>query len=309
MRPEHSPVPTVVDVAGSRTAVYRYGHPDAPVVLAVHGFRGTHLGLEPLARALADRGLRVLVPDLPAAGASTPLPGRHDLDAHARWLAELSDRLSERDSGQPGVPPVLLGHSFGSVVVGAAVARGVAHRAVVLVNPIAADPFGASNRGAVAVTRAYYGLVRRLPERPARALLAHRLVAVLTSELMATGTDREHRRWMRAEHIRQADMFAGRGPVLDAFEASTTATAGDVADRFRCPTLLIAGERDDLGPVPAQQRLAELIPDATLTVLPRVGHLIHFEATDAAADAIADWLPRQLRPAATHPDRSPADGS
>ncbi|ANY05690.1 alpha/beta fold hydrolase [Pseudonocardia sp. HH130630-07] len=295
MQREPSPAPLVVEAAGSRTAVYAYGPPDAPAVLAVHGFRGTHLGLEPLARALAARGLRVLVPDLPAAGASTPLPGRHDVDGHAAWLLALSERL--------GTPPVLLGHSFGSVVVGAAVARGIGHRAVVLVNPIATDPLAANRRGAVAVTRLYYGLVRRLPARPARALLAHRLVAVLTSELMATSTDRGHRRWMRAEHVRQADMFAGRDPVLEAFAASTDATVRDHAGAFGAPTLLVAGERDDLGPVPAQEALAALVPDGSLVVLPRVGHLIHFEATEEAADAVAGWLPQHAGAADPIEDR------
>lgn len=287
-----------MEVAGSRTAVYGYGHPDAPAVLAVHGFRGTHLGLEPLARALAARGHRVLVPDLPATGASTPLAGRHDTDGYADWLTALSEEL--------GTPPVLLGHSFGSVVVSAAVARGVGHRAVVLVNPIATDPLEASRRGAVAVTRAYYGLVARLPARAARALLAHRLVAVLTSELMATSTDREHRRWMRAEHVRQADMFSHREAVLEAFAASTDGTVRDFADDYRAPTLLVAGERDDLGPVESQRQLAELIGGSTLRVLPRVGHLIHFEATEAAADTVAGWLPEHL-PATARPGQEPAE--
>ncbi|OLL73774.1 Hydrolase [Pseudonocardia sp. Ae168_Ps1] len=290
MRPDQrapaTPDTTVVDVAGNSTTVYGYGDPAGPVVLAVHGFRGTHIGLEPVARELADRGYRVLVPDLPATGASTPLTARHDIDGYAGWLVELSALL--------GAPPVLLGHSFGSVVVSAAVARGVPHRAVVLVNPIATDPLEASRRGAVAVTRAYYGLVRRLPARPARALLAHRLVAVLTSELMATSTDRDLRRWMRAEHVRQADLFAGRDPVLEAFAASTGATVRDFTDGYHAPTLLVAGERDDMGPVASQEALAARIPDSTLHVLPGVGHLVHFEATEAAADAVAGWLPGVL---------------
>lgn len=277
-----------MEAAGSRTAVFAYGDPAAPAVLAVHGFRGTHFGLEPVARALAARGHRVLVPDLPATGASTPLDGPHDAAGYARWLAALSGRL--------GAPPVLLGHSFGSVVVAAAVAAGIPHRAVVLVNPIATPPLEVSRRGAVAATRAYYGLARRLPTRPARSLLASKAVAVLTSELMATSTDRELRRWMRGEHVRQAGLFADRDAVLEAFAASTGGTVRDFAGRFPAPTLLVAGERDDLGPVETQRRLAALIPDGTLHVLPGVGHLIHYEATDAAAGVVAGWLGERLGP-------------
>ena len=63
----------------------------------------------------------------------------------------------------------------------------------------------------------------------------------------------------------------------------------------RAPVLLIAAERDDLGTVQTQQELAALMPDSTLVVLPEVGHLVHYEAPDAAAGHIADFVESRTR--------------
>src|SRR5690606_7682380 len=111
-----------VDVRGGRTAYWVYGPETAserePVtVIAVHGFRGEHHGLEPVLAYLPE--VRVIAPDLPGFGESPPLPGRtHDLDEYAQWLREFAASVA------PGA--VILGHSFGSIVVSAAVAGGLA---------------------------------------------------------------------------------------------------------------------------------------------------------------------------------------
>src|SRR5690554_3021439 len=83
-----------VEVQGSRTAYWDYGPSDADTtILAVHGFRGEHHGLEPVVAFLP--GIRVIMPDLPGFGESPPLPGRaHDLAAYARWLIDFAALVS-----------------------------------------------------------------------------------------------------------------------------------------------------------------------------------------------------------------------
>jgi pimeloyl-ACP methyl ester carboxylesterase len=54
--------------------------------------------------------------------------------------------------------------------------------------------------------------------------------------------------------------------------------------------LLVAGERDEVAPLAGQFELLESFPDARLDVIPRVGHLIHYETPDAAAHAIRAFL-------------------
>ena len=71
------------------------GAPDAPPIVFVHGFRGDHHGLEPIAAHLP--GLRVIAPDLPGFGASDALP-LASIEAYADHLIALVAELA------PGAP-------------------------------------------------------------------------------------------------------------------------------------------------------------------------------------------------------------
>jgi pimeloyl-ACP methyl ester carboxylesterase len=53
---------------------------------------------------------------------------------------------------------------------------------------------------------------------------------------------------------------------------------------------MVAGENDTITPLDGQFRTVELFPDARLVVIPKVGHLIHYETPDAAATAILEFL-------------------
>jgi len=70
-----------VGVAGGTTVYWEYGDADAALTLvAVHGYRGDHHGLEPVV-AFLD-GIRVISPDLPGFGQTAPLAGvEHTIDA------------------------------------------------------------------------------------------------------------------------------------------------------------------------------------------------------------------------------------
>ena len=119
------------DVDGTQTAWWEYGSADAPVLVLVHGFRGDHHGLEPVVAQLP--GFRIISPDLPGFGESGTFHGRpHDIEAYADWLGAFIHAV-----GIDG-RYALLGHSFGSIVVANAVARGLAPERLVLVNPIGA---------------------------------------------------------------------------------------------------------------------------------------------------------------------------
>ena len=63
-----------------------------------------------------------------------------------------------------------------------------------------------------------------------------------------------------------------------------TPRLGDV----RCPTLLVVGEKDPMGPR-ASEIIADGLPDATLEVVPGCGHWIHTEAPDVLIDAFDRW--------------------
>jgi pimeloyl-ACP methyl ester carboxylesterase len=273
-----------VTVLGSRTHVVEYGPADAPVTLViVHGFRGDHHGLEPVVAHLGQ--WRILAPDLPGFGLSEPLRDRpHDIAGYTDWLRDLLD-----SQGLAGTA-VLLGHSFGSIVVSAAVAAGVPTPRVVLVNPIGAPalsgPRGLLTRAAVT----FYRVGAALPARLGFGVLRSRIVTRVMSVSMAKTRDRDLRRWIHAEHDRYFSGFANRDMLLEAFRASVSHDVSEFAADVSVPTLLVAAVDDDITPIQAQRRLVTLFPDACLVEIAGVGHLIHYETPEAAAAAIREFL-------------------
>jgi len=276
----------VVDVGGSSTRYWIYETPDAEearvTIVAVHGFRGDHHGLEPVVAHLV--GVRVVMPDLPGFGESSPLTGEHTVAAYARWLTAFVAALGLGDD------VVVLGHSFGSIVTSAALADGLRASRLVLVNPIAAPalrgPRGVVTRLAVL----YYWAGAALPERAGLAALQSALVTRFTSLAMVKTRDRGLRRWIHDQHDAYFSRFADRRVVLDAFRASVSSDVSSYAARVDVPTLLIAADRDDITALPAQHELRALFPDATLDVIDGVGHLIHYEKPREAAAAVEAFV-------------------
>lgn len=270
------------DVLGGTTAYWVYGPADAEsTIVAVHGFRGEHHGLEPVVAHLP--GVRVISPDLPGFGETAPVPGRtHDLDLYAEWLDAFVGAVA------PGA--VILGHSFGSIVVSAAVARGLPTPRVILVNPIGAPalegPRGILTRLAVF----YYWAGAKLPKGLGEALLRNGLIVRVMSVSMAKTKDPGIRRFVHDQHDTYFSRFADRDVLHDAFVASVSHDVREAAPRISQPTLLVAAQRDDITPIEAERRLATMFPDAELVEIPDVGHLIHYETPAAAADAITRFL-------------------
>lgn len=269
-------------VLGGTTAFWVYGPADAEVtIIAVHGFRGEHHGLEPVVAHLP--GIRVISPDLPGFGETAPVPGRaHDLALYSQWLTAFTAAVA------PGA--VILGHSFGSIVVAAAVAGGLETPRVILVNPIGAPalegPRGVLTRLAVF----YYWAGARLPRVLGDALLRNALIVRAMSVSMAKTRDRGIRRFVHDQHDTYFSRFADRDVLHDAFLASVSHDVREFAPRIAQPTLLIAAQRDDITPIEAERRLATMFADARLVEIPGVGHLIHYETPAPAAAAIMRFL-------------------
>ncbi|WP_022880721.1 alpha/beta fold hydrolase [Gryllotalpicola ginsengisoli] len=275
------------ELPGGTTRWWAYGT-DAPgesgTIVAVHGFRGDHHGLERVAGHLAGR--RIVMPDLPGFGASDAFADRpHDIDGYARWVGEFLEAL------RPAGPVTLLGHSFGSVVVAAALAQGFAEASdLVLVNPIGAPALKGPKAIGTAAAVFYYWLAKALPAGAGNGLLRNRAIVRAMSIAMATTRDPELRRWIHAQHDAYFSLFADRSSLLEAFRASVSHDVSEYAARIRTRTLLVAAAQDQITPVAAERRLAGLFPDARLEVIDGVGHLIHYEKAAEAAALIESFL-------------------
>jgi pimeloyl-ACP methyl ester carboxylesterase len=273
------------------TRYWDYGNPNATTTLVlVHGFRGDHHGLQlVVAELLGDDAnpadLRIVAPDLPGFGGSAPLPGGvHSLAAYVDWLQEFVHVLA------PAGRLVVLGHSFGSIVVAAAVADGLVTHDVILVNPIAAPALSGPRGVLTRLAVFYYWSAASLPDRWGYALLQNRAIVRIMSVSMAKTRDAGLRRWIHNQHDRYFSVFANRRVVMEAFAASISHDVSEFAAHIRQPTLLIAADKDDITPLAAQHRLQSQFPNATLRVINGVGHLIHYEKPKPAAVFIREFL-------------------
>ncbi len=281
-----------VEVLGSTTAYAEYGAADADTTFVlVHGFRGDHHGLEPIAARLAPR--RMIVPDLPGFGESEPLAGReHDIEAYATWLRAFVEAVPLTGRF------VLLGHSFGSIVVAASLAQQRSEMSagdrrpdiVVLVNPIGAPALKGPRAVFTRLAIFYYWLASALPESLGFGLLRNPAIVRVMSVAMAKTRDRRLRAWIHDQHDRYFSAFANRDVVLEAFRASVSHDVSEYAARIDEPVQLIVADRDDITPLAAQRRLRTLFPDARLHVIENVGHLVHYEAPQEATEVILAFL-------------------
>jgi pimeloyl-ACP methyl ester carboxylesterase len=275
----------VVSVLGSETHYWVYGPDDAETTIVIcHGYRGEHHGLEPVVAQL--RGIKIISPDLPGFGESTPMPGaKHDVAGYAAWYAAFVDGLGLNGSA------IVLGHSFGTLVTSYAVAKKlVATPKLVLVNPIAANALEGPNKLLTQGTVVYYRFAMALPEKAGHWLLDNWLVIRFMSLSLIRTKEPALRRFVHDQHHTYFGRFSDRKTVVEGFEASIGNDVTAVASEISVPTLLIGAEHDMITSVTQLETLRDEMTDATLHVIPDVGHLIHYEKSREAAGFIVEFL-------------------
>jgi len=248
----------------------------APVVL-VHGLGGCAANWVDTAPLLAVRR-RVLIPELPGHGRSTPLPAVPNLAVFADRIAAVAER-------EGMLPAAFVGHSLGGVVaLRLALRRPDDVSALVL----------AAGAGISSTTRrAKYGL-RILGIIGPRRLVAPWADSVADSSLLRYAV---FGRWGAADPLilsrRAVDGFLeGTRLTSDSVSAARAVIADDVRQELgelACPTLVLWGARDN------QLRLADGFEfarrlGAPLRVIADCGHLLIGERPDLCAEAIENFL-------------------
>lgn len=255
-------------IGGGLAFVEQHGDPDAPPVICLHTAGQSGVQWRHAAPALAARGHRVVVPDLPGHGRSEPAPGGPvtDLGVYAAWCLELVAHLGLRR-------PAVVGCSIGGKIALDVAVRGSEQLAAVVA--MAAD---AHTGGRPSVR----GLRRELsdvaaPSRGDRTYLG-------TLAVVGRDVPRE-----RAELI--ATMHRREDPAVSTSDLIGWATHDlrEQLPRVTCPTHLVVGDDDLWLDVARVRAAAALVPGGRCTVLAGIGHYPMEELPDAAA-AIDGWL-------------------
>jgi pimeloyl-ACP methyl ester carboxylesterase len=280
-------------VADTATRYWTYaatandGHKDAKTLVFIHGYRGNHHGLEAIAGALPE--FNIVIPDLPGFGKSAPFAGEHTVEAYVNWLNEFLD-LVNRDKTIGG-KPVLVGHSFGSIISAACAAQSTSISHLVLINPVSAPALEGPKAALTELVKFMFWLSGALPLRSGLALLKSWPMVRGMSIVMTKTWNRELRNWVHAQHDANFNDFANRKVAIEGYNASISHNVGEYSAKFRVPTSLIIGVKDDITSVKQQKRMAATISAPwTLKQLRGVGHLTHYEKPSEVASAIRSDL-------------------
>lgn len=254
------------------------------VVVLVHGIpTGAHLWADVVA-ALAERGLRVLAPDLPGYGATRPA-------GEAGWsLAGAADLMADwlRQVGVSGA--WIVGHDAGGAV---AQILAVDHPDVVarvtLVNSIV-DGSWPAPRARLATTAAKLGLYR-----PAAAL------GMVPNSFVRWQIRRGFADRDRVALVDEQAVFwdgkwsdpGGRRAFqahLAALDPRDTARVVDGLGEVEIPCQLVWGTADVFQRWEvAGRRLQEVLPEPSVTRLGGCGHFVPLECPQRLVAAMVDW--------------------
>ena len=272
--PEYSWFTTI---GGVRIHYQEAGDESAPPIILIHGFISSNLVWNEVIVHLAQKGFRVIAPDLPGYGYSDkPADGRYTIDSQAYAVSGLMDRLGIESA-------TIVGASYGGAVA-ATMALDYPERVanLVLVGAVTNDQpkkklllrlAGVPLIGDIA-TPLFLGsrwILRKRTEEVYRRLgypVDERKLAARHHLLETANT---HRAMIRTIRRWKADRISREASLI------------------RQPTLLVWGEEDTHIPVSDAFRLRDAIPNSRLIVFRRCGHLPPTEAPGQFVEVLADF--------------------
>jgi pimeloyl-ACP methyl ester carboxylesterase len=255
---------------GRRLASTTIGAPDGPVVCYHHGAPGGRLELVDLDDAFAAAGVRVVTPDRPGYGGSTPLRGRSTAD----WVDDVAalvdhvgaERFTVMGLSSGGPYTLACATLLGDRITGAVVAAGNTDMSW----PPARDGYLDSELEIMALDdadAAVASCVERYGADGSR---------FFEGEMDLGSADNS---WL-ADTANATALFAA---MDEAFRQGVVGYAHDIWAQGRawsfdpstitCRVIVTHGDDDQLVPIAHSRRTASMIPGAELRVIAGVGHL------------------------------------
>jgi pimeloyl-ACP methyl ester carboxylesterase len=249
-------------VDGLLTNYLEDGPSGAPIVLLLHGWGADATNFDLLARGLAVK-FRVIRLDLPGFGGTERPKSAWNIRDYAGFVQDFCAKLNISKL------QAVAGHSFGGRVVLKGLAEGIIpSRQAILIDSAGLKPAGSWRRHAYVVVAkagkaavALPGLARLAPS------LRRRLYQSAGS----------------SDYLNSGEM---RQIFLNAISEDQSSDASHIS----VPTLLIWGAEDTDTPPTDGRTLANLIPHASLTVVPGAGHFAHNDAPEAVLKLIVEFL-------------------
>lgn len=234
-----------------------------PAVLFIHGLGAQWRVWLPTIPAIAA-SRRVIAPDLPGFGISTPADGPVSVEGFADVLDQLCDRLGLG-------PVVVVGSSLGGLIATELTLRHPRRvERLVLVGAAGIVPTRGEHAktvafiwGGLVMGRSLQGARRQIASRP---WLRKAVLSRLAHDASRIPPDLVYEGVLEAPGL-------GTRHALDAGLAHLTPEREDRLAQIDCPVLVIWGEKDALLPMRHARELTRLIPGARLVAFPETGHI------------------------------------
>ncbi len=247
-----------------------FGKTENPCVVLLHGWPLDRTIWAEVGLAVAGQGYRVLAPDLPSFGDSSPVP------AGRETVEEAADQVAEFLKGSGPRSAAVAGHSFGGYV---ALALAERHADLVAGLGLVASRTSADSEVA---RKGRLETIEKVRASGAQALLPDLPKRLLAPNAPAGLVEKAHALVERARP---------EGIVLGLAAMAARPDRSHILRDFPGPVLVVHGDADQL--IPVEQASPVPRPDADVReILPGVGHLPPWEAPEATARAVAAWASR-----------------
>ncbi len=285
----------IIDLNGQSFFLRRWGNPDLPPFLMLHGFPEYGGAWSELASHLADH-FHCIAPDQRGYGQSwcPEGAGNYKLSQLVSDMAALIEQV--------GGPICVLGHDWGaSVAYGLAMFRPDLVNRLIIANGVHPVPFqrAMASGGAQSEASQYINALRA-PHAFAQ-FSAYNFARLKQFFRFGMGVDwlserrmQDYRiEWARPGRLEAMLNWYRASPLVVAKPGEPRTDLPDLPlDRLmvRCPHLLLWGPDDKALLPEATAGLEKFAPDLTRVVIPGTDHWLHHQKPEAVAQAILDWI-------------------
>jgi pimeloyl-ACP methyl ester carboxylesterase len=248
-----------------------------PVIL-VHGLRGDHHGLQEIAESLEEKGYKLFTPDLPGYGEEVALEDQ-SLRGYANWLKSYIESLNLKQ------PPVVIGHSMGSIVTShfLRIYPNIADPRTIFLSPIIRTPKGQkrSNFSVAAIC----GFLQLLSGHARYRFMRSKFVSLIVSRTLSY--DHRRQKYIDHMHFEYCGQFTSTISLMNDIRLSMHE---QTVLPEKAKTLTLMGDHDRLTKVRNVEARIAGCKNAELHVIQKKGHLINYECPQKVAKIIDEFL-------------------
>ena len=245
-----------------------------PLVLLIHGLRGSHHGFSYIEKYLEEH-FEVINADIPGSGEAKEL-APHTLDSYIEYYHRMVTSLPTK--------PIVVAHSMGTIIASHYVDRypeDVAEK-VVLMSPTVRSR--GERRTSKVAYGVLYGVLAPFPRGAKKKIMASRQVSFVISHFLTH--DKAKQKWIDEEHYKYSGRFSSAKSLMADIKMSMTTMT--VIPREK-KTLVIMGKEDKLIKAGKVKMMAEK-EGAKYCEVEGTGHLINYEKPEVAGKLIYEFL-------------------